>query len=84
MHRHKVLFDFLHTFLRIRFEIAEDTTCKLEHHIEMIRKERRGVYMGVINMMIVVPMLVETLTFGPIFKHLLGNHPANALQISIY
>jgi len=47
--------------------------------IEMIRKERRGVYMGVINMMIVIPQLIQTLTFGPIFKRLLGNHPANAL-----
>jgi len=47
--------------------------------IEMIRKERRGVYMGVINMMIVIPQLIQTLTFGPIYKHLLGNHPANAL-----
>jgi len=46
---------------------------------EMIRKERRGVYMGVINMMIVIPQLIQTLTFGPIYKHLLGNHPANAL-----
>lgn len=46
---------------------------------EMIRKERQGVYMGVINMMIVIPMLVETLTFGPVFKHLLGNDPVNAL-----
>ena len=34
VHRHKVLFDFLHTFLRIRPEIAEDTACKLEHHID--------------------------------------------------
>ena len=46
---------------------------------EMIRKERRGVYMGVINMMIVVPQLLQTLTFGPIYKHLLGNHPVNAM-----
>ena len=46
---------------------------------EMIRKERRGVYMGVINMMIVIPQLIQTLTFGPIYKHLLGDHPVNAL-----
>ena len=46
---------------------------------EMIRKERRGVYMGVINMMIVVPQLLQTLTFGFIYKNLLGNHPVNAL-----
>ena len=46
---------------------------------EMIRKERRGVYMGVINMMIVIPQLLQTLTFGFIYKNLLGNHPVNAL-----
>ncbi len=47
--------------------------------IEMIRKERRGVYMGVINMMIVIPQFIQTLTFGPIYKHLLGDHPVNAM-----
>ena len=47
--------------------------------IEMIRKERRGVYMGVINMMIVIPQFLQTLTFGPIYKHLLGDHPVNAM-----
>lgn len=34
VHRHKVLFDFLHTFLQIRPEVAEETACKLEHHID--------------------------------------------------
>lgn len=34
VHRHKVLFDFLTTFLRIRPELADDTACKLEHHID--------------------------------------------------
>ncbi|WP_314742631.1 MFS transporter [uncultured Actinomyces sp.] len=47
--------------------------------IEMIRKERRGVYMGVINMMIVIPQLLQTLTFGLVYKYLLGDHPVNAL-----
>ena len=49
--------------------------------IEMIRKERRGVYMGVINMMIVIPQFIQTLTFGPIYKHLLGDHPVNAMSL---
>ena len=49
---------------------------------EMIRKERQGVYMGVINMMIVIPMLIQTLTFGWIYKHVLGNHPTNALMFA--
>ena len=30
----------------------------------MVPRERTGVYMGIVNMMIVVPMLVQTLTFG--------------------
>lgn len=34
VHRHKVLFDFLHTFLQIRPEVAESTACKLEHDID--------------------------------------------------
>ena len=42
VHRHKVLFDFLHTFLRIRPEIAEDTACKLEHHIDDESLETAG------------------------------------------
>ena len=29
-----------------------------------IPKERYGVYMGIVNMMIVIPMFIETLTFG--------------------
>lgn len=46
----------------------------------MIRRERQGVYMGVVNMMIVIPMLIQTLTFGWIFDHLLGRSPQNALM----
>ncbi len=30
----------------------------------MVPKERTGVYMGIVNMMIVVPMLLQTLTSG--------------------
>ena len=32
---------------------------------EIVPQERRGVYMGILNMMIVIPMGIETLTFGP-------------------
>ncbi len=45
-----------------------------------VPKERYGVYMGIINMMIVIPMLIETVTFGPIFNHLLGANPSNAMM----
>ncbi|WP_165217350.1 MFS transporter [Schaalia sp. ZJ1691] len=45
----------------------------------MIRRDRQGVYMGVVNMMIVIPQLIQTLTFGWIFENLLGGSPTNAL-----
>ena len=30
-------------------------------------------------MMIVIPMLIQTVTFGAIYKHLLGDDPNNAI-----
>ena len=45
-----------------------------------VPKKRYGVYMGIINMMIVIPMLIETVTFGFIFKHFLGGNPHNAMM----
>ncbi|MCC6723802.1 MAG: MFS transporter [Saprospiraceae bacterium] len=47
-----------------------------------IPKERYGVYMGIINMMIVVPMLIQTLSFGYILEHFLGNDPRNAVTFA--
>jgi len=47
-----------------------------------IPPHRRGVYMGVINMMIVVPMLIQTVSFGFIYKHFLGNNPVNAIILA--
>lgn len=44
-----------------------------------IPSNTRGIYMGVINMMIVIPMLIQTLTFGSVYKYLLGNNPSNAI-----
>ncbi|MGB3145932.1 MAG: MFS transporter [Maribacter sp.] len=46
---------------------------------KVIPQERRGVYMGILNMMIVIPMGIETLTFGPIYKYLLGGSAVNAM-----
>jgi len=46
---------------------------------KIVPQERRGVYMGILNMMIVIPMGIQTLTFGPIVKHLLGNSAVNAI-----
>jgi len=47
-----------------------------------IPKERYGVYMGIINMMIVIPMIIQTLTFGYILKHFLDNDPRNAITFA--
>jgi maltose/moltooligosaccharide transporter len=47
-----------------------------------IPKERYGVYMGIINMMIVVPMILQTLSFGFILKHVLNNDPRLAITFA--
>ena len=46
---------------------------------KIVPQERRGVYMGILNMMIVIPMGIQTLSFGPIFKNLLGGNSVNAM-----
>ena len=48
---------------------------------KVIPEEKRGVYMGIVNMMIVIPMLIQTVTFGPIIKNLLGNDAINAILL---
>src|SRR5690349_2276267 len=48
----------------------------------MVPARRTGVYMGILNMMIVVPMLVQTVTFGWIFTNLLGSSGANAMTLA--
>ena len=45
-------------------------------------KERYGVYMGIINMMIVIPMIIQTLTFGAIFQNFLDSDPRNAITFA--
>ena len=47
-----------------------------------IPKERYGVYMGIINMMIVIPMIFQNITFGYILKHFLDNDPRNAITFA--
>lgn len=39
-------------------------------------------YMGIINMMIVIPMFIQTTTFGYILKHFLNNNPSNAIAFA--
>lgn len=50
--------------------------------VKDIPKERYGVYMGIINMMIVIPMFLQTITFGYIMKHFLNNNPGNAILLA--
>ncbi len=47
-----------------------------------IPKEKYGVYMGIINMMIVIPMLIQNFTFGYILKNFLDNDPRNAITLA--
>jgi maltose/moltooligosaccharide transporter len=48
----------------------------------MVPAKRTGVYMGILNMMIVVPMLIQTVTFGWIFQHLLDGKGSNAIMLA--
>lgn len=50
--------------------------------VNSIPKERYGVYMGIVNMMIVIPMLIETVTFGWIYNTFLDANPANAMTFA--
>jgi len=50
--------------------------------VSSIPKERYGVYMGIINMMIVIPMFIQTITFGYIMKHFLNNDPRLAITFA--
>ncbi len=47
-----------------------------------IPRQRFGVYMGIINMLIVIPMLIYTVTFGNIFKNLLNKDAVLAIQLA--
>lgn len=47
--------------------------------VNEIPKERYGVYMGIINIMIVIPMILQTLTFGFISRNFLRNDPRIAI-----
>jgi maltose/moltooligosaccharide transporter len=47
-----------------------------------IPKERTGVYMGIFNMFIVIPMLIQSMTFGVIYNGLLEGKPENAIRFA--
>ena len=48
---------------------------------DAIPAQRTGVYMGIFNMFIVIPMLIETLTMPLIYRPVLGGDPRNALML---
>ena len=50
--------------------------------VSEIPKERYGVYMGIINMMIVIPMIFQTVSFGYILKNFLANDPRQAITFA--
>ncbi len=47
-----------------------------------IPSSKTGVYMGIFNLFIVIPMLIETFTFPFIYKNLLGKDPQYALMMA--
>ena len=47
-----------------------------------IPAHRTGVYMGIFNMFIVIPMLLETFTIPMYYTTWLGNNPVNALRLA--
>lgn len=47
-----------------------------------VPKERYGVYMGIVNMMIVIPMILQTLTFGYVLQNFLDNNSGYAVAFA--
>jgi maltose/moltooligosaccharide transporter len=50
--------------------------------VSAIPKERYGVYMGIVNMMIVIPMILQNITFGFVLKHFLHNNAGSAVALA--
>ena len=47
-----------------------------------IPPERAGVYMGIFNMFIVVPMLIQAVTLPLVYDSLLGGRPQNVVRLA--
>jgi maltose/moltooligosaccharide transporter len=47
-----------------------------------IPPERAGVYMGIFNMFIVIPMLIQNVTLPLVYHSLLGGNPANVIRLA--
>lgn len=50
--------------------------------VNQIPKERYGVYMGIINMMIVIPMIIQTISFKYVLKYVLNESPTQAISFA--
>jgi maltose/moltooligosaccharide transporter len=50
--------------------------------VNAIPKERYGVYMGIVNMMIVIPMILQNVTFGYILQNYLDNNSGYAVMFA--
>lgn len=50
--------------------------------VNSIPKERYGVYMGIVNMMIVIPMILQNLSFRYVYEYALGANPNNAIMFA--
>lgn len=48
---------------------------------DCIPPQRNGIYMGIFNLFIVIPMLIQTLTMPLIYHPLLGGDPRNVLML---
>lgn len=48
---------------------------------DCIPPQRNGIYMGIFNLFIVIPMLIQTLTMPLIYRPLLGGDPRNVLML---
>ncbi len=49
---------------------------------DSIPRDRVGVYMGVFNMFIVIPMLIQNVTLPFLYEPLLGGNPANVIRLA--
>lgn len=47
-----------------------------------IPKERTGVYMGIFNMFIVIPMIIQIFTLPLFYRSLLGGNPENVIRLA--
>ena len=47
-----------------------------------IPKQKRGVYMGIFNMFIVIPMIIQIITMQYFVYDWLGNNPINVIRLA--